>query len=156
MTPARLTRGLSVTLLARILLLFWALYFTVVALSNLTELLKATHLLPSTWFWVSGNLGFMASGTAKLGAPLWLNRVLLAGVIAWETAAAALFWRALGRPREEAALIPPFVVSLALWAIFVVLDEVLLIFETGAEATHLRLFTAELLTLIALRLLRSE
>jgi hypothetical protein len=142
--------------LARVLLLFWALYFTVVTLSNLTELLKALHVLPSTWFWVSGNLGFIASGTAKLGAPLWLNRVLLAGVIAWETAAAALFWRAFGRPRDEAALVPPFVVSLALWAIFVVLDEVLLIFETGAEATHVRLFTAELLTLIAIRLLPSR
>jgi hypothetical protein len=146
-------RPLSIAALARLLLLFWALYFTVVALSNLTDLLEAIHLLPSTWFWVSGNLGFIASGTVKLGAPSWLNGILLAGVIAWEAAAAALFWRALGRPRDEAAVVPPFVVSLALWAIFIVLDEVLLIFATGAEATHLRLFTAELLTLIALRLL---
>jgi hypothetical protein len=32
----------------------------------------------------------------------------------------------------------------------VLLDEILLIFETGAEATHLRLLSAELLTLLLL------
>jgi len=43
-------------------------------------------------------------------------------------------------------------VSLGLWAAFILLDEVLLIFETGVEATHLRLLIAELLTLVLLRL----
>jgi hypothetical protein len=36
---ARLIRRLDVAALARLLLLFWALYFTVVVLSNLTDLL---------------------------------------------------------------------------------------------------------------------
>ena len=44
-----------------------------------------------------------------------------------------------------------FVVSLSLWATFIVLDEILLIFETGAEATHLRLFIAEFLSLCVLQ-----
>jgi len=43
-------------------------------------------------------------------------------------------------------------VSLGLWAAFILLDEVLLIFGTGVEATHLRLLIAELLTLVLLRL----
>ena len=47
--------------------------------------------------------------------------------------------------------IPAFVVSISLWATFILLDEVLLIFETGAEATHLRLLIAELLSLCLLR-----
>ena len=42
-------------------------------------------------------------------------------------------------------------VSLSLWATFILLDEILLIFETGAEATHLRLFIAELVSLCVLR-----
>ena len=41
--------------------------------------------------------------------------------------------------------------SLGLWATFILLDEVLLIFETGAEATHLRLLIAQLLTLVVVR-----
>jgi hypothetical protein len=40
---------------------------------------------------------------------------------------------------------------ISLWATFILLDEVLLIFETGAEATHLRLLIAELLSLCLLR-----
>ena len=46
---------------------------------------------------------------------------------------------------------PAFVVSLSLWATFILLDEILLIFETGAEATHLRLFIAELVSLCVLQ-----
>jgi hypothetical protein len=41
---------------------------------------------------------------------------------------------------------------MALGATFILLDEVLLIFETGAEATHLRLFIAERVSLCLLRL----
>jgi hypothetical protein len=42
------------------------------------------------------------------------------------------------------------VVSVALWTTFVLLDEVLLIFETGVEAAHVRLLIAELVTLSVL------
>jgi hypothetical protein len=47
---------------------------------------------------------------------------------------------------------PAFVVSLSLWASFILLDEALLIFETGVEATHFRLLIAELLTLVLVRI----
>ena len=131
------------------LLGFWALYFAIVALSNLTDLLRSVHLLPADWRWVSGNLAFMASATGKFGVPAWANPILLAGVIAWQGWAAALFWRAA---REGGrGLGPPFAVSVSLWAVFILLDEILLIFETGAEATHLRLLIAQLLTLVLLR-----
>jgi hypothetical protein len=43
------------------------------------------------------------------------------------------------------------VVSLSLWGTFILLDELLLIFETGVEATHFRIMIAQLLTLILLR-----
>ena len=140
-----MSRRLGIGLLA-----FWALYFAVVALSNLTDLLRGVHLLPAGWHWVSGNLAFMASATGKFGVPAWVNPILLAGVIAWQGLAAALFWRA-AREGGRAGLGPPFVVGVSLWAVFILLDEVLLIFETGAEATHLRLLIAQLLTLVLLR-----
>jgi hypothetical protein len=92
----------------------------------------------------------MATGTSKFGVPAWANQILLAGVIAWEGVAAVLFWRA-ARRGDPRALGPPFAVGIGLWAVFVLLDELLLIFETGAEATHLRLLIAQLLTLVVLR-----
>ena len=137
-------------LIGPLLLGFWGLYFLIVALSNLTDLLAHFHLLPAGWRWVSGNLAFIAASTGKFGAPAWLNPVLLAGVVAWEMLAAWLFLRAAREPGGP-ALGPAFVVSLGLWSTFILLDEILLIFETGAEATHLRLLIAQLLTLVVLR-----
>lgn len=72
-------------------------------------------------------------------------------MIGWEAIAAVLFWRAARQPGGR-WLGPAFMVSLGLWAAFILLDEVLLIFETGVEATHLGLLIAELLTLVLLRL----
>jgi hypothetical protein len=132
------------------LLGFWALYFAIVALSNLTDLLRSVNVLPAGWHWVSENLAFMTSATSKFGVPYWVNPILLAGVIAWQGLAAMLFWRSARS--GGAALGPPFTVGVALWAVFILLDELLLIFETGAEATHLRLLIAQLLTLVFLRL----
>jgi hypothetical protein len=128
---------------------FWAVYFGLVAGSNLTDLLGGIHLLPAGWGWRSGNLAFIAQSTGRLGVPGPLNLLLLAGVVAWQAAAMVLFARAAVRP-DAGRLAPALLVSLALWATFILLDELLLIFETGAEATHLRLFGAELLTVLVL------
>ena len=147
---APLTARLDLALIGPLLLGFWCLYFAIVTLSNLTDLLRSIHLLPSSWSWISGNLAFIASSTAKVGIPAGLSPVLLAGVIVWQSVATLLFWRAFRRG-DRASLGPAFVVSLALWATFILLDEVLLIFETGAEATHLRLFIAQLVSLCVLR-----
>ena len=141
---------LDLGLLAPVLLGFWGLYFAIVTLSNLTNLLRALHVLPADWAWISGNLAFIATSTAKIGVPAGLSPVLLAGVIVWQSLASLLFWRALRRG-DRASMGPAFVVSLSLWATFILLDEILLIFETGAEATHLRLFIAELVSLCVLQ-----
>jgi hypothetical protein len=142
------SRRLELRALGNGLLGFWALYFAIVALSNLADLCQSLHLLPAGWRWVSGNLAFIKASTGKL--PAWTSQPLLAGVIAWEALAAVLFWRAARDPIGR-WLGPAFVVSLSLWATFILLDEMLLIFETGVEATHFRLMTAELLTLVLLR-----
>jgi len=142
---------LELRLLAPALLGFWCLYFAIVTLSNLTDLLRSLHVLPADWAWISGNLAFIAPSTAKIGVPAGLSPVLLAGVIVWQSLASLLFWRALRRG-DRASMGPAFVVSLSLWATFILLDEILLIFETGAEATHLRLFIAELVSLCVLQL----
>lgn len=145
-----MSRWLDLRRLGVALLGFWALYFAVVALSNLTDLLRGVGLLPTDWRWISGNLAFMASATGKFGVPSWVNPVLLAGVIGWQGLAAVLFWRA-ARSGGRTGLGPPFTVGILLWAVFVLLDELLLIFETGAEATHLHLLIAQVVTLVLLR-----
>ena len=42
-------------------------------------------------------------------------------------------------------------VGLGLWAAFVLADELFVAYEGGTEATHLRIFTAQLVSLVLIR-----
>jgi hypothetical protein len=130
--------------LARLLLLFWSLWFAIVSLSNLADLAVGVGLLsPETW-WKSGNLAMIASAVAPLGlqtaAPL-----LLVGVILWEAVASALFLRAFALDRGAPTA---FLFGVGLFLVFVLLDEALLLFESGVEGTHVRVVIAQLVSLL--------
>jgi hypothetical protein len=137
-------------------LLFWALWFTVAWLANTCDGLKACHVLGAGWRFASGNYALMVETTQKYHTPRWLNAVLFGGVILWQGCAALLFWFALSvfqglhRPGGN-ALYTAFLVSLALWAAFIIADEIFLAYET--EDTHLRVFTAQAISLLVLVLL---
>ncbi len=141
--------------LKRGLLLFWAAWLTVVLTTNLLDGAKAAGLLPEGWAFASGNYRFLAETTARYGTPAWLNGLLFAGVLCWEGVAAVLFWLAWGRSSGRGAgrrtLYAAFTVGLGLWAAFLLADEVCIAY--AVEGTHLRLFTAQLATLLAIELL---
>src|SRR5262245_50232693 len=81
-------------LLKRSLLLFWAVWFTVVFLTNAADAAKATGLFDESWAFASGNYRFVAETMARYGAASWANAICFGGVIVWEGLAAMLFWRA--------------------------------------------------------------
>lgn len=105
-------------LLKRLLLLFWAVWFSIVFLSNLADGIKTLHWLPDSWAFASGNFKFIQDTTSRYATPDWLNGVLFAWVIVWEGVAAFLFWRAgrtfLGRNSARNAVYQAFTVSLLL------------------------------------------
>jgi hypothetical protein len=141
--------------LKRALLFFWAAWLTVVTLTNALDGMKALGLLAEAWPFASGNYRFLAKTTARYGSPGWLNGVLFAGVVAWEAVAAALFWRAAWRLRRgRGAARVAFAAGLGLWAAFLLADEVLIAYPV--EATHLRLLTAQLVTLLVVELVPDE
>jgi hypothetical protein len=78
-----------------------------------------------------------------------LVALLFLGVVAWQACAAALFWRAWAQGGRGGVL--AFTVGLALWAGFVLADEIFIAYTL--EAVHLRLFGLQLLSVLALRLL---
>ena len=80
-----------VIMLKRLLLLFWATWFSIVFFSNLADGLKALQWLGSSWAFASGNFQFIKETTARYGTPAWLNGILFAVVILWEGITAALF-----------------------------------------------------------------
>lgn len=148
----------SLRTLKRGTVLFWALWLTVVTITNVFDLLKAIGVLPPEWSFASGNYGFVAETVAvnNVGGPL--VTLLFIGVIIWEALAALLLWRAFlaynTTPAGLQAVYTAFAVSLALWAAFMLADE--LFFAYDVEATHMRIFTAQLVTLLAIRLLPDD
>jgi hypothetical protein len=146
-------------ILKRILLMWWAVWLTVVFVTNLADAGKALCLLPQTWTFASANYQFLAETTARYGTPAWLNGLLFVGVIAWEGAAALLFWLPCVRFHSKGrkggrAVHAAFMTSLSLWAAFMVADEVFIAY--AVEATHLRLFTGQLATLLVIELVPEE
>jgi hypothetical protein len=134
------------------ILLFRALWFSVVALTNVLDALKALGALPPGWTLASGNWPLMVKVTAIHGTPTALAGLLFLGVIVWEALAAVLFWRAWAV--RGAAVATAFIVGLALWGAFTLADEVFVAYPL--EAVHLRLFGLLLLSLLAIRLLPDD
>jgi hypothetical protein len=147
-----------VVLLKRLLLLFWAIWLSVVFLSNLADAAKGLGWLDESWSFASGNFKFIKETTARYDVADFVNAVLFAGVIVWEGVAALLFWIAgwsfRGRGSGRKIVYLAFGASLLLWGAFLVADEVCIAYSL--ESTHLRLFIAHLLTLLAIELLPEE
>lgn len=143
------------TALKRGLLAFWAIWLSVVFAANVFDALKALGMVPAGWSFASGNWGFLVQTTAIHSTPGWLNAILYFGVIVWEGIGAALFWRAFGSAARGVAVDPraahpAFTVSLALWAAFMVVDELFIAYVV--EAAHMRIFIAQLASLLVLHL----
>ncbi len=147
---------MTLTTLRRGLLLFWALWLSVVAVTNLNNALQVLGLLPADFLFISGNWKWINDTLDPLAVPRGVKAFLFAGVIAWEALAAGLFWRAAavfrGRPlAEEPAALWACGVNLALWGAFQILDEVFLAYSP--EAVHRVIFLSQLGTLALLHVL---
>ncbi len=132
------------------LIFFWALWLSIVFLTNLLEGLKALHILPESWKFASKNYQMIQQATEKYSAPNWLNILLFAGVVLWQLAAALLFWIELfafpsqGVPAVE----PAFALNTALWAGFMIADEIFKAYDNQSE--HLSIFIASLATILVI------
>jgi hypothetical protein len=146
---------IDLTTIKRGILVFWAVWLTVVATTNVLDALRASGALPPSFRFASGNWGWINQTMDPLAVPRELQGLLFAGAILWEALAAALFWRAAavyrGRPlAEERVAAGACGVNLALWCAFQVLDEVFLAYQP--EAVHRTIFLSQLATLILLHL----
>lgn len=81
-------------LLKRLLLLFWTMFFSMIALTNLVNLLDSLGLFDWT-FLDSGNFDYLRSVVDVYGVGAAPTKLLLAGALLIEAVAALLFWRAL-------------------------------------------------------------
>jgi hypothetical protein len=143
---------IGLTTLKRGLLVFWAVWLTFVFVKNTFDGLKALGALPEGWRFASKNYGYMWDATRVYNLPAWMVGILFAGATIWEGVAATLMWRAAGvGGRLTGAAMLSFAVSLALWAAFMLMDEIFNAYQV--ENTHTRVFIAQLATLLVVGLL---
>jgi hypothetical protein len=147
---------ITLSLIKRTTLLFWAAWLSVVTTTNLLDASRALGVLPESFKFVSGNWSWINQVMDPLGVPRGLQAAMFAGVIAWEAFGAALFWRALasyrGRPlAQEKPTVQACGVNLGLWSAFQVLDEVFLAYQP--EGVHRVIFVSQIATLLLLHLL---
>ena len=150
---------ISFAWIKRGLLLFWALWHSVVVTTNVLNALQALGILPAGFKFVSGNWEWINHTMNPLGVPIALQAFLFAGVILWELLCATLFVVACARFRnrtlvEEKESLWACAAALALWCAFQVLDEAFLAYD--AESVHRVIFIEAILTMIFLQLMPSE
>jgi hypothetical protein len=110
----------------RMLVGFWAIFFTLVALTNLVDLLGALGTLD--WrFLNSGNYEYMRSVVDDYSVGPTVTKLLLVGALAIECVAAVLFWRALRRMRGDGRGLREALTAVCfgtgVWIAFVVMTE---------------------------------
>ncbi|MDA0183212.1 hypothetical protein OJ997_23075 [Solirubrobacter phytolaccae] len=133
--------------LKRILIGFWAMYFSIVALSNAIDLLDSIGALHWT-FLDSTNYDFMRGIVKIYDVGPTLTKLLLLGAFAVETVGAVLFWQALlgGRRVREA-----LAWSALVWTAFVFMTEFFIAYTS--ESTFRELLMLTIGTALAVELL---
>ena len=70
---------MSALVIKRGILFFWALWFSLVLATNVTDGLKALQVLPQSWAFTSGNFALMTTVTAIYHTPIWIVAILFLG-----------------------------------------------------------------------------
>ena len=142
------------------ILLFWALWLSVVSASNVVDALQASEVIDPGWRFASGNFSLVAESLSIYALPSAAPGVLFALVLLLEIAASALFWRAALAPDPLAApsqdkIFAPFWVAIGLFCAFLVFDELLLVYRRfpSLAPTHFAVLSALLLSAILIRVL---
>jgi hypothetical protein len=141
--------AVSILTLKQGLILFWALWISLVVLHNIFDALKELGILPPSWRFVSTNFQGIYDLIGGGRNPRWVAGLLYAGAIAWEGFTTYLLWAALLASRgtiNQSAVITAFAANLVLWAVFMLMDEAFGDYELGSA--HLRFFIAQLVTLM--------
>ncbi len=127
-------------LLKRLLLAFWAMYFSMVAVTNTIDLLDEIDALHWT-FLNSQNFDYMRSIVKVYDVGSLPTGLLLAGALAVEVVGAVLFWRALLRRSSDANAVALQAVSwsVLVWIAFTFMTELFVAYTSESPFRELLL-----------------
>jgi hypothetical protein len=136
-------------------LLFWAVWFSVAFSANFFDFLNMEKELPLEWHFLSGNYQALATVLNIYHTPHGLLNTLFILDISIQAISAILFFVAVIYFLRAVCVWQTvnlaFGISMALWATFLVMEEVFIAYPF--EATHVRLIVFEMICLLALHLL---
>ncbi len=129
----------TIVAVKRGLLLYWALWCTIVLATHVILELKELGLLRQF------DVPLVSSSAANFGVAAGERGAWRLGVITWEGAAALAFWIVFRRFRGRTSIHPgalaaPFILAFTLFGVFVVADRWFL--NVSSETTHLRILAA--------------
>jgi len=121
------------TLIRRGIILFWAVWYSLVFSSDAINLLQHLHVIPTSWTFSSNNYDLVAGHIATYGIHSTTVALLLFGIIVvWVLTNAMLFWRAVFTFNEEnahKAVYLAFIASMGLYATFILSDEIFIKYQ---------------------------
>ena len=137
------------------LLFFWAAWFSIVTVTNVTGAMKALGMLGPSWRFASNNYPMVVKAVSLYDAPAWLPKLLFLGVVAWQALAAAFFWYAFAasgtaRLIDIDAANLAFASGILLWGAFMIADEITI--KYAMEQPHELLLIAQIGSLLVMHL----
>lgn len=151
--PNSQTRGIFYIKLG--CLLFWACWFLLVCLTNIFDFIHAHHGLPDDWLFRSGNYMLLKKVLQIYHTPPAILFTLFSFNIFVQGTSAILFMISSATFLTKKQITPivniAFGISMALWAVFILTEEVFIAYSY--VSVHIRLFAFEMLTLLTLHLL---
>ncbi len=136
---------------AKVILFFWAFYFSIIFITNSFDVVKHFGIMPKWWKLTSGNYNFLVRVSSAYKLTNRSLMLMFIAVILIELAAAIYFWKAiLSSPEQISDLVYiPFSISLFMFGGFIIIDEIFLSFL--AEENHFRIFMALIVSMIFVR-----
>ena len=136
------------------ILLFWGIWFALAFLTNLTDFLVVTNIITSLPFH-SGNYKALEKVVNVYNiSHHFLNGLFYLDILAQGTCSILFLISAIcffNKKYTWRLINIAFIISISLWAIFVIMEEIFIAYSF--EATHIRLIIFEILSLFSLHLL---
>lgn len=140
-------------LLKRIVLLFWTMYFSMVALTNFVDLMDVYGVFDWT-FLNSQNFAYLQETVKVYDVPAGVTKLLLIGSFGIELIAAVLFWRALAGSGRGASSRSRAMVAICtgtlVWTAFIFMTEFFVAYGTEPPFRELMMMMLASALVIAL------
>jgi hypothetical protein len=147
-------QGYGLFYLKQVILLFWGIWFFIAFLTNVADFLMATGTMTASSFH-SGNYSALEKVVNIYDTPHHFLNVLFSLDIFAQGLSAILFLTAAfcfwKRIYSWQIINIAFSISMSLWAIFLIMEEIFIAYSY--ETTHIGLFMFEMVSLLTLHLL---